>query len=207
MKGRRGLLLLMGIAVLFAVIKLLPKGGAGAPARPGRSTEALEEGRSPSRARRDKARQLEPPTLALNRLDAAPAGETLPIGRNLFRYGAPKPPQAPPGAPGGGPGGKPGIWRPGGGAESAAPLTPPQPPVPVEPPKPQPPAVTVQYLGAFGPKGRTVAVFTDGNEIYDVFEGETFANKFILRRINLETVELGFTGFPDDIIEKLEVGP
>jgi hypothetical protein len=52
-----------------------------------------------------------------------------------------------------------------------------------------------------------VAVFADDSEIYDVFEGETFAAKYILRRINLETVELGFAGFPDDITEKLEVGP
>jgi hypothetical protein len=52
-----------------------------------------------------------------------------------------------------------------------------------------------------------VAVFADDSEIYDVFEGETFAGKYILRRINWETVELGFAGFPDDITEKLEVGP
>jgi len=67
--------------------------------------------------------------------------------------------------------------------------------------------VTVRYLGAFGPEGKMLAVFTDGGEIYNVFAGETFASRYILRRINLETVELGFVGFPEDITEKLEVGP
>ena len=33
------------------------------------------------------------------------------------------------------------------------------------------------------------------------------SRSYVLRRINLETVELGFVGFPDDQTEKLEVGP
>ena len=205
MKARPGIFLLVGIALLFAVTKLLPKGGGGAQGGSDRPAAALgEEERPSSRARRNAARSIDPPAVALDRLEAPPSGETFSIGRNLFRYGAPKPPQAPPGAPAG----KPAIWRPGGGAPPPAadqPLTPPV--VQTAPPKPQPPPVTVRYLGAFGPKGRTVAVFTDGGEIYDVFEGETFASKYVLRRINLETVELGFVGFPDDQIEKLEVGP
>ena len=206
MKARPGILLLLGLALLFAVTKLLPKGGAGSAARPSRSAAALdEEERTSSRTRRGGGRSYNPPLVALDRLDAPPAGEAFAIGRNLFRYGAPKAPPLPPGV--NPPGGKPGLWRPGAGAEATAPLTPPQPPVAAAPPKPQPPPVTVRYLGAFGPKGRTVAVFTDGDEIYDVFEGETFASQYILRRINLETVELGFVGFPDDQIEKLEVGP
>jgi hypothetical protein len=210
-KARPGILLLLGIALLVVVPKLLPKGGGSGPARGGRSVDAIgEEERPSSRSRRGAVRSFEPPAVALDRLEAPPAGEAFAIGRNLFRYGAPKPPQPPPGVPGGAPGGKPGVWRPGGGAAPPAvdqPLTPPPPVVPAAPPKPQPPPVTVRYLGAFGPKGHTVAVFTDGGEIYDVFEGETFASRYVLRRINLETVELGFVGFPDDQIEKLEVGP
>lgn len=209
MKARPGILVLLGLALVFAVTKLLPKGGGDGAAGEGRPAAVLgEEERPSSRSRRNAVRSYDPPTVTLDRLDSPASGEAFSIGRNLFRYGAPKPPQAPPGGPAGSPGGKPGIWRPGGGAGQPpdAPLTPPAPPVASEPPKPQPPPVTVRYLGAFGPKGRTVAVFTDGDEIYNVFEGETFASRYVLHRINLETVELGFTGFPDQI-EKLEVGP
>ena len=209
MRVRPGILVVLALALVFVAVKFLPKSGGGAPAGTGRSASLLgEEGASSSRSRRGAARTVDPPVLAMERMAVPGEGDSFAIGRNLFRYGVPKAPPPPPGAP---PAGRnPAIGRPGGAMGSAppgVPLTPPQPPAPAVQAKPQPPPVTVRYLGAFGPRGRTVAVFTDGAEIYDVFEGETFASKYILRSINLETAELGFVGFPDDQTERLEVGP
>lgn len=207
MKIRPGFIVLLALVTVFGVMKVLPRGGEGkGTGRSARSGDPLaEEGRRSSRGRK-AARPLSPPLVDLAALESEAGGREFAVGRNLFRYGAPKAAAA----PAGGPGGKPFPGRPG--AQPAAPppetnLTPPAPVQPSAPPKPRPPAVTVRYLGAFGPEGRMLAVFTDGAEIYDVFEGEAFADRYILRSINLETVELGFQGFPEDMIEKLEVGP
>ncbi len=202
MKVRRGILLLLGLVALYGVSKVLSKGGGADASRSQRAAEMFEERARGGASGRKAARLMDPPRLRLAALEGVEGGESFSVGRNLFRYAPPKPPEA-------SPGGRPGAGGPGGKAPAPPPeaLTPPPPVQPPAPPKPQPPAVTVRYLGAFGPEGKMLAVFTDGGEIYNVFAGETFASRYILRRINLETVELGFVGFPEDITEKLEVGP
>ena len=77
---------------------------------------------------------------------------------------------------------------------------------PETPSRPVPPPITFKYLGSFGPRGRMLAVILNDEQILDVFVGDVFMEKFILRNIGLESLEVGFVGFPDDEIQKVEVG-
>lgn len=69
---------------------------------------------------------------------------------------------------------------------------------PPPPPKPKPPQFDWKYIGTFGPPQLQLATFTRGEEIINVRVGDIIDGKFILRSIGLESVEIGFTGFPPD---------
>lgn len=122
------------------------------------------------------------------RMDAlAPAGYDYAPGRNIFRTVDPPPPAPPP------------------------PVAPPPPPPQVAPPPPPPtgrvpPQIDVTLLGIFGPEHRRIAVLTDGEEIINALERDEIREMFILERIGLESVDLGFVGFPDEPPETLEIG-
>ncbi|HKI87025.1 MAG TPA: hypothetical protein VKA53_09790 [Thermoanaerobaculia bacterium] len=105
-------------------------------------------------------------------------------GRDLFRY-APKP-EPPP--------------------KVATKAAPPPPPAPKEPAKPSPPQIDLSYLGSFGPDDRQIAVFTDGKNIYNAFEGDVLEGKFIVAKIGYESVDISFVGFPDAPPRRLPVG-
>ncbi len=77
---------------------------------------------------------------------------------------------------------------------------------PARPPAPTPPAVDVVYLGSFGSGRMRLAVFTDGNEIFNVPEGKVLKEKFVVVKIGLESADLGFVGFPDAPAKRLEIG-
>ena len=111
-------------------------------------------------------------------------------GRDPFRFGeAPRPQPPPPPPP-----------RP-------APPAPPRPqPAASGPATPQPPPVDVVYLGSFGPRQRRLAVFADGNDIYNAFEGGVVKEKFVVKQIGLESADLEFVGFPDSPPQRLAVG-
>ena len=65
------------------------------------------------------------------------------------------------------------------------------------PPKPVPPQLTLKYIGTFGPAGNPIATFNGNGQIVNVRVGETFDGKFILLSIGIESVEIGYVGFPD----------
>jgi len=73
-------------------------------------------------------------------------------------------------------------------------------------PERQPPQIDVSFLGSFGPQGRRLAVFSDGTEIFNVFEGDQLNEKFYVVKIGLESVDIGFVDFPDTPAQRLEVG-
>lgn len=96
---------------------------------------------------------------------------------------------------------------------------PPPPPRPVErapvqtaqaaPPEPQgptPPPIELGYLGSFGPATRPIAVFTDGEEIYNVRLGDVIDGKFRVVNIGYESVDLAFVDFPEVPAERLPIG-
>lgn len=78
--------------------------------------------------------------------------------------------------------------------------------IPPPPPPLTPPPFTYKFLGTFGTPARPLAVFSSGDEIVNVRVGETFGGQFILLHIGIETVDIGFKGFPPDVRQRIPVG-
>jgi hypothetical protein len=75
-------------------------------------------------------------------------------------------------------------------------------PIPPPPPPPQPappPQFTYRFIGTFGNPAAPIATFSNNDQIVNVRVGEIIDNKFILRSIGIESVEIGFVGFPNDV--------
>jgi hypothetical protein len=68
---------------------------------------------------------------------------------------------------------------------------------PAEPPKPQPPPVDVELRGILGPSRLRIAVFDDGDVLYNASEGDVVKGKFRVQKIQIESVLLGYVDFPD----------
>ncbi|MGK2859233.1 MAG: thrombospondin type 3 repeat-containing protein [Thermoanaerobaculia bacterium] len=83
-------------------------------------------------------------------------------------------------------------------------IAPPPPP----PPKPRPPAFNYSVLGTFGRPDHLLAVFSKDGEIVNVAVGDSFGprKEFILRRIGIESVEIGFANFPPGEFTRVRVG-
>lgn len=167
-------------------------------------SEVIEEKYEPVKIKKIEKVSLKPPTINLNLLEKKYKNETFSIGRNIFRYSLPKKEEK----------------LISGIQEKRGEIMVPKKPEPeplsikepmetqkIEPPKPRPPDFNYKYLGFFGPKEKKLAVFTNGKDIINIFEGETIDDKFILKEIGYESVKIGFKNFPEDIIQKIEVGP
>jgi hypothetical protein len=112
--------------------------------------------------------------------------------RNLFAYKEPPPPPPPP---------PPKIVAP-----PPQPVAPPQPVVPQPPPPPQPPQFPYHYIGTFGVASNPIATFSGDGKIVNVRVGETIDGKFVLRSIGIESVEIGYVGFPPDLKTRIPIG-
>lgn len=77
---------------------------------------------------------------------------------------------------------------------------------PIPPPEPIPPQFTMKYIGTFGPVNNPIATFNGNGEIVNVRVGETIDGKFILRSIGIESVEIGYVGFPADKKTRIPLG-
>ena len=51
-----------------------------------------------------------------------------------------------------------------------------------------------------------LATFSNAGEIVNVRIGETIDGKFILRSIGIESVEIGYVGFPPDVHTRVPLG-
>lgn len=78
--------------------------------------------------------------------------------------------------------------------------------VPPPPPPPQPPAFDWKFIGMFGRSQSPIATFARGGDIVNARTGDVIEGKFILRRIGIESVEIGFIGFPPDRTLKVPLG-
>jgi outer membrane putative beta-barrel porin/alpha-amylase/thrombospondin type 3 repeat protein len=76
----------------------------------------------------------------------------------------------------------------------------------VPPPAPQPPPFTYKYLGSFGPQTNLLAAFSNNGEIVNARVGDTIDNKFIVRAIGIESVDIGYIGFPPDVKTRVPLG-
>jgi hypothetical protein len=118
--------------------------------------------------------------------------ETYQLGRDPFSFFTAAPPKVPKPVP------KP---------APAAPKPKPAPaPTRAKPAVPQPPPVDVVYLGRFGATSRPIAVFSDGKEIFNAFEGGVLKGNFVVDKIGYESADLKFVGFPDAPAKRLAVG-
>jgi hypothetical protein len=77
---------------------------------------------------------------------------------------------------------------------------------PPEPPRPQPPEFRMTYLGSFGPSSRRIAVFTDGEEIYNALVGDVLAGQFVVQDIGYESVAIAFVDFPEEPPRRFAIG-
>jgi len=77
---------------------------------------------------------------------------------------------------------------------------------PPPPPAPVPPQFTMKYIGTFGPSNNPIATFNGNGEIVNVRIGETIDGKFVLRSIGIESVEIGYVGFPADVKTRVPLG-
>jgi hypothetical protein len=74
------------------------------------------------------------------------------------------------------------------------------------PPPPTPPAFNWKFIGMFGRPQTPIATFTREGEIVNARVGEIIDRKFVLRRIGIESVEIGFVGFPPDVTQRVPLG-
>lgn len=94
----------------------------------------------------------------------------------------------------------------GNGIGDACQTTPVVAPPPPPPPPPQPPAFPYKYIGTFGPANHPIATFSGNGEIVNARVGETVDNKFIIRAIGVESVDIGYVGFPPDVKTRVPLG-
>jgi thrombospondin type 3 repeat protein len=81
-------------------------------------------------------------------------------------------------------------------------IAPPPPP----PPKPVPPPFPYKYIGTFGSSSNPIATFNGNGEIVNARVGDVIDGKFVLRGIGIESVEIGFVGFPPDERQRIPLG-
>jgi hypothetical protein len=74
------------------------------------------------------------------------------------------------------------------------------------PPPPTPPQFTYKFIGTFGRVQSPIATFARDGEIVNARIGDVIEGKFILRRIGIESAEIGFVGFPPDQTQRVPLG-
>ncbi|HEY0141190.1 MAG TPA: thrombospondin type 3 repeat-containing protein [Thermoanaerobaculia bacterium] len=74
------------------------------------------------------------------------------------------------------------------------------------PPPPVPPRFPYKFIGMFGQKANPIATFARDGEILNARVGDIIDKQFILRGIGIESVEIGFVGFPPDQRQRIPLG-
>jgi hypothetical protein len=206
------------LIVVFAIYTFASPDQGSEPAAATTTTRAATRTATP-RPRPVKA----PPGVEPVRLDLLEAESgSYHSDRNLFAYKEPPPPAPPPPAPPPAPppdqdkDGVPDfrdncvsvanpdqrdIDRDGIGSTCET-----EPEVPPPPPPPVPPQFNWKFIGMFGPARSPIATFTRDGDIVNAKVGEVIEGKFVLRRIGIESVEIGFVGFPPDRTQRIPLG-
>jgi hypothetical protein len=65
-------------------------------------------------------------------------------------------------------------------------------------PKLPPPPFDRSFVGFFGPKRLLVATFKKDDKLEVAIEGDVLDDIFIIRKIGLESVEIGFVGYTEE---------
>jgi hypothetical protein len=181
----KNLLITLAVVLLAALPWVCPRLGLGRSAAPATTRSIVDaEDDAPSRpVRQARAERLGTApggriaTLHLADLERVPRGST--AGRDPWRFVDPPPQRRQPDA------------KPEPSFAAAAPVA-----IQTDLP-PHPREFNLRYLGHFGPPDKQLAVFADGNAVFNKQEGEVIDNQFIVTHIGHESVDIRFVGFPD----------
>jgi hypothetical protein len=80
-------------------------------------------------------------------------------------------------------------------------------PAPGPTPTPRPPEVTFKFVGTFGPKGHPIAVIQEGDKVYNVRAGDVLFDKFVLKNVGYESIDIGFVGYPETESRRIGITP
>ena len=196
------LLGLLAVVLVLAVVRWRPGGGAASPpgpaaargARPSDQAALADSG--PPRGGRSRVKEVSPdevPMISPEDFVIRPGKGSADTGRDLFGIAEPtkKPVPTPIPPP-----------PPPGDTRFVGPLPPPPPT-----PTPKPPDVTFKFVGTFGPKGHPIAVIQQGDLVYNVRAGDVVFDKFVLRSVGYESIDVGFLGFPDTETRRIGITP
>ena len=158
------------------------------PAAPaGRQVLPGEEAPAAPRARpRSNEKVVSPedvPIVTLQDLEPLRGRRAAEEGRNIFDFRQPTlpPPPTPTPAP---------PPPPAPGSMNFVGPMPPPPPTPTPPP----PEIPFKFIGTFGPKDRPIAVLVLGGQTLNARAGDVVYDRFILRRVGYESIDVGFVG-------------
>ena len=187
-------LAVLAVVLILAVVKWGGGGSGEAPTpAPARAAGAAAPGdervvvaRPRPRAGREKVIAPEDvPFVSVEDLKPPRAGRAGDDGRNIFDLRAPSPTPAPTAPP---------LPPPPPAPGSAGFVGPLPPPLPT--PTPLPPEVNFKFIGTFGPRDRPIAVLLMGDQLLNAHVGDVVFDRFILRNIGYESVDIGFVGYP-----------
>ena len=197
------LLAALGTLLILAVVKWGGKGSAG-PAAPGSSSAGASMGEEQrtvarARARAPQEKKVAPedvPFVSVDDLNPPRSRRSGDLGRNIFDVReptkppppTPTPPPPPPPAP--------------GSMAFVGPLPPPAPT-----PTPVPPEISFKFMGTFGPKDRPIAVLLSGDQLLNARKDDVVFDRFILRNIGYESVDIGFVGYSPSVTKRLGITP
>ncbi len=210
--GNRRQLGLFLIVVTFLVLLVVrwrsapaAPAASASPATSARSAGTPAPGSAPDEDRptaRARSRDVKPataddvPIITTKDLDPQRGRPGAPGSRNIFDLRAPTPIPPPTPTPAPPPPPAPGS------AAFVGPLPPPPPT-----PTPAPPEIGFKFIGTFGPKDRPFAVLVQGDQIINARTGEVVFDRFIVRRVGYESVDVGFVGFAPSQVRRIGIAP
>lgn len=207
---RRQLYILAALAavLILAVVKWGGKGSSGAsraaasrvagPAAPA-NPEEERPAAFRARPRSGKEKSVSPedvPFISVEDLNPPRARGTGTSGRNIFDFRAPTVPPPPTPTPAPPPPPAPGS------AVFVGPLPPPAPT-----PTPVPPDINFKFIGTFGPRDSPIAVLLLENQLLNAHAGDVVFDRFILRNVGYESVDVGFVGYSPTVTKRLGITP
>src|ERR1017187_7696110 len=68
-----------------------------------------------------------------------------------------------------------------------------------------PPAIPFKALGVFGSRDEPIVSLEEGGRTINTREGDTVDGRFIVRKINRESVDFAFTGLPPEITRRIPI--
>jgi hypothetical protein len=68
-----------------------------------------------------------------------------------------------------------------------------------------PPAIPYKAVGMFGPRDRMIAALEEGGRLISAREGDVLDGKFILKKINRESIDFAFVGLPQEITRRIPI--